>query len=104
MTGQPCADMLLAANEAGVTWAQLLHCDDSVTKWKAQYNGLVEFADPGTDQLSGRPNANLRLPLEKPIGPGRPSKGRIKAASEQFKKKKRKKAKVTVDFKSPDLE
>lgn len=85
----PCGCMLFAADKAGIPWSSLLNQHDSLTTWKHQYDGLVEFVVPGTAQLRQmQPDLEVLPPSAFPISSGRPNNKRKKSITETWKKSK----------------
>jgi hypothetical protein len=87
---EPCACLLLAAENAGYAWVGLVSEFDSAANWKKQYSGLPEFRVPGTDQLKYLQfDASLRAPVMYSTPRGRPSLKRKKSIIESYSKHKK---------------
>ena len=88
----PCGCLLYAAQKKGLPLDAFLDPTDKVEHWKDQYKDLPAFKVPGNELIKMLPPDGLSPlpPVTYPLKAGRPSNARVKGATEQIRKYKRK--------------
>ena len=87
----PCDHLLYACEKAGVLPQAMLHSQDTLTRWKTQYQVAGDFNIPDTSCLEdAEPTANLLMPLATPVPRGGISKKRKDCAIRRVKEQRKK--------------